>query len=992
MDRSLERVHQLLAGRYVVERELGRGGTATVYLALDERHSRRVAVKVLHPELAAGIGADRFRAEIEIAAALAHPGILPVFDSGGTGDDLYYVMPYIEGESLRECLNRHGRLSVDRALRIATDVGEALDYAHRRDIVHRDIKPENILLVEGRAVIADFGIARALARSVPAERLTVLGLAVGTPLYMSPEQASGEQDVDGRSDLYSLGCVLYEMLHGTAPHAAPTPREVMARKLTPEAFPPPLERLQVPAPLRDALTRTLAPDAGDRYATAHEFVAAITPRFSGVLRRGSGWVSVRVAALRPRRALAYAVLATAIVLSVAAFGIWRYTRPPLHGDDGRLGLAVLPFRATLGAASQWTEAIPDLLSTALDGTPGVRVVDPWGLWRSLRATPTAVPRSPDPEEASRLTRDAGACCFVLGSVALLEGRMDVTIKIYRRGQADPWHTLHAAGAPDSVGSVVRQLALDIINRVASGALGSTMARFDNSLTHSPDALKAWLTAREMRRRGQLDSAESAINRALVLDSSFVLALVDAVSIHSWVQHNRGESYSQLMPLAERAVRLGDSLPERARLRARAMLASVRTQGGEAEQALQRIVAIDPRDVDAWALLTYVTTAYGWQFGRTERDAIAAADQTLRLDSTDATALTARITLAAAVDDDRDLDRQVARLTASDTTSPMLRGERLAVQAARASDAEYRTLVQRLGSAPVEEWLLTFRLLRVYRPDRAAILAEAVVHSGLPASYRAGLGTLVQLWSAEGRWRSIDSLERARVFDGIAGFGTVVDRLTAAAAIAGTAEDAIGRRSVDRLATSMIPDSAQAWLQSRTVWLDGWLIGAYHAMYGDTVLARRWAQALGKLPRGGSPPDYGESLQHDIDARLASRRGDRQTALALAGRALTLWSIHTNNQLEFMPEPSMRFHLGSLLRAAGQTDSASAMFRSLVMPTTWMGFYTARASLELGELLEGRDRAAATRHFVTAFRLWEHGDPAVTTYFDRAKRGVERGGS
>ena len=990
MDRSLERVHQLLAGRYVVERELGRGGTATVYLARDERHSRSVAVKVLHPELAAGIGADRFRAEIEIAAALAHPGILPVFDSGGTGDDLYYVMPYIEGESLRTHLERHGRLSAERALRIAADVGEALDYAHRRDIVHRDIKPENILLVEGRAVIADFGIARALAKAAPAERLTLLGLAVGTPLYMSPEQASGEQNIDGRSDLYSLGCVLYEMLNGAAPHAASTPREVMARKLTPEAFPPPLDRLEAPAQVRDAITRALSAEANDRYATARDFVAAITPRFSGVLRRGSGWVSGRMASLRPKRALGYAALASALVLSAAAFGIWRYTRPPLYGDDGRLGLAVLPFRSTMGAASQWTEAIPDLLSTALDGTPGVRVVDPWGLWRTLRATPTATPRSPDPEEASRLTRDAGACCFVLGSVAMLEGQVDVTIKIYRRGQSDPWHTLHAAGAPDSVGGVVRQLALDIMSRIASGAVGGTVARFDNSLTRSPDALKAWLTAREMRRRGQLDSAESAINRALVLDSNFVLAMVDAVSIHSWVQFNRGQTYSQLMPLAERAVRLGDSLPERARLRARAMLASVRTEGGEADWALQRIIAIDPRDVDAWSLLTYVNTVYGWQFGRTERDAIAAAEQTLRLDSTDATALTARVTLAAAVEGDADLDRQLARLSAADATSPLLHGEFLAVQAARSSDSEYRALVQRIGSAPVQDWLFVLRLLRVYRPDRADLLALAVVNSGLPASYRAGLGALVQVWSAEARWHAIDSLERAKVFDGIAGFGRVVDRLTAAASIAGTTDDTLGRRAVDRLATTMIPDSAQAWLESRAVWLDGWLIGAYHAMYGDTALAKRWAIALGKLPRGGSPPDYGESLQYDIDARLASRRGDRQTALALAGRALTLWSIHTNNQLEFQPEPAMRFHLGSLLRAAGQTDSATVLFRSLVMPTTWMGFYTARASLELGELLEGRDRSAATRHFLTAFRLWEHGDSLVATYLDRARRGVERG--
>jgi tRNA A-37 threonylcarbamoyl transferase component Bud32 len=988
VDRSLERVNELLAGRYVVERELGRGGTATVYLARDERHSRRVAVKVLHAELTAGIGADRFRAEIEIAAALAHPGILPVFDSGGTGDDLYYVMPFIEGESLRDTLQRHGRLNVERALRIATDVGEALDYAHRRDIVHRDIKPENILLVEGRAVVADFGIARALARA-GSRGLTITGVAVGTPLYMSPEQASGDEQVDARSDLYSLGCVLYEMLTGAAPHIAPTPREVMARKLTPEAFPPPIERLDAPPAVRGAIARVLAPEANDRYDTAKEFVAAITPRFSGVLRRGSGWISGRVSSLLPTRALWYTATTSALILAGAAFGIWRYTRPLLHGDDGRLGLAVLPFRATMGSATQWTEAIPDLLATALDGTPGVRVVDPWGLWRSLRATPNATPRSPDPAEAARLARDAGACCFVLGAVAELEGQVDVTLRIYKRETTEPWHTIHAVGSPDSVGRIVRQLALDVISRVAAGARTGSMARFDHSLTRSPEALKAWLTAREMRRRGELDSAEAAINRARSLDSTFVLAMVDAVSIESWVQFNRGQLYSGLLPLAERAVRLGDSLPERARLRAVAMLASVRTEGAVAEQALQRIIAIDPHDFDAWSLLTYVHTVYGWQYGATERDAIAAAEQTLRLDSTDATALTSRITLAAGVDDGEDLDRQLARLQVADTTSPLLRSQLFAVQAARSSDDQYRALVERLGSAPVQEWLPVQRLLRVYRPDRAELLALAVFHASGPTSQRVGLGTVVQLWSAEGRWRAIDSLARTRAFDLVVGFDRLVDRLTAAAAIAGTTEEETGRRSVDRLASKMIPDSASAWLQTRPVWLEGWLVGAYHAMYGDTLLARRWAQALGKLPKEGTTPDYGESLAHDIEARIAGRRGDRATAIQLAGRAVRQWNDHTNNQLELMPEPAMRFHLAVLLRAGGQVDSASALFRSLVMPTTWMGFYTARASLELAELLEPRDRVSAARHYLTAFRLWEHGDPAVATYLDRAKRGVER---
>jgi serine/threonine-protein kinase len=203
----------VLADRYSVERELGRGGMATVHLALDRKHGRQVAIKVLNPELVASLGVERFLREIRIAARLAHPHILPLIDSGEAGGLLYYVMPYVPEGSLRQRLDRDGRLPPGDALRIAREVGTALDYAHRQGFVHRDVKPENILFADGLAVLADFGIARAFA-SAGADAVTEVGLALGTPEYMSPEQASGERDLGGPSDLYSLACVVYEMLAG----------------------------------------------------------------------------------------------------------------------------------------------------------------------------------------------------------------------------------------------------------------------------------------------------------------------------------------------------------------------------------------------------------------------------------------------------------------------------------------------------------------------------------------------------------------------------------------------------------------------------------------------------------------------------------------------------------------------------------------------------------------------------------------------------------
>src|SRR5712691_9101040 len=218
-----------LADRYALERELGRGGMATVYLARDLRHGRPVAIKVLRPEIAATLGPERFLREIDTAARLTHPHILPLHDSGEAAGFLFYVMPYVEGESLRDRLSREKQLPLGDALQIAREVADALSYAHSHDVVHRDIKPENILFEAGHAVVTDFGIARAIT-AAGGETLTGTGIAVGTPAYMSPEQLAGGEHVDGRTDVYSLGCVLYEMLAGEPPFTGPTAQAIQARK------------------------------------------------------------------------------------------------------------------------------------------------------------------------------------------------------------------------------------------------------------------------------------------------------------------------------------------------------------------------------------------------------------------------------------------------------------------------------------------------------------------------------------------------------------------------------------------------------------------------------------------------------------------------------------------------------------------------------------------------------------------------------------------
>ena len=267
-------IRSALADRYRIERELGQGGMATVYLAQDLKHDRKVAVKVLKPELAAVLGAERFVVEIKTTAALQHPHILPLFDSGEVGGFLYYVMPFIDGETLRARLDRETQLGVDEAVRIAREVADALDYAHRHGVIHRDIKPENILLHDGRPVVADFGIALAVSAAAGG-RMTETGLSLGTPHYMSPEQATAEKDLSARSDVYSLASVLYETLAGQPPHLGGSAQQIIMKIIAEPVEPVTRYRKAVPPNVAAAVAKALEKLPADRFETAKGFADAL---------------------------------------------------------------------------------------------------------------------------------------------------------------------------------------------------------------------------------------------------------------------------------------------------------------------------------------------------------------------------------------------------------------------------------------------------------------------------------------------------------------------------------------------------------------------------------------------------------------------------------------------------------------------------------------------------------------------------------------------
>jgi serine/threonine-protein kinase len=562
----LEHLQDALSAHYRVVRELGRGGMSTVYLAIDLKHQRSVALKVLHADLAAYLGPERFRREIAIAAKLHHPHILTVLDSGETSTgELWFTMPYVEGESLADRIRRQRQLPLDDALRIAREVALALDYAHRQGFIHRDVKPENILLVDGHATVADFGIARAFgSNAMPNNTLTEPGTAMGTPAYMSPEQVVGERSLDATTDIYSLGVVVYEMLAGELPFTGPTAQAIASKMMA--GNPPSLRssRPTVPVAVDAAVLKALALVPADRFATAVLFASAL----DNANRAGSVAPDAEPARAQsaPARALrpVFVALAAIPVVAAASYFAWRIRE---RVDASPVAIAVLPFE-NLGDSGDayFADGMTDAVRGRLASMAGLRVTAPISSTRYRSTT----------ETPQQIGRELGVRYLLMGRVRWLKSpggpsRVQVTPALVEAGTAaDKWDAPFDAPLTD-----VFQVQADIASRVADAlqlSLTPTAQRaLANRPTNSLAAYDAYLRARALinERGGDYDALETeaipALHDAIRQDSSFALAWATLAEVQLTVA---GSPTDQAAEFAEagraalrRALELAPDLPE-----------------------------------------------------------------------------------------------------------------------------------------------------------------------------------------------------------------------------------------------------------------------------------------------------------------------------------------------------------------------------------------------------------------------------------------------
>jgi eukaryotic-like serine/threonine-protein kinase len=956
-----------LAERYRLARELGRGGMATVYLVQDLKHDRPVALKVLHPELGAALGPERFLREIRIAARLRHPHIVPLYDSGNADGLLYYVMPYVEGESLRDRLRREPQLPVDEALGIAREVADALTHAHEHELIHRDIKPENILLEGGHALVADFGIARAVGGTATTQ-LTVTGLAIGTPAYMSPEQAVGDV-VDVRTDIYALGCVLYEMLAGQPPFAAPTAQASIARRLTEPAPRIRLVRDAVPAHLEQAIMTALERAPTDRFPSAAIFRDALAggsgaPERSG---RAEAQMGRRATRRRTKLALAAVVVLTLAVGTIALprMGRLRGGRAPVAAATVPTaavpGVAVLPFRTVGADPGLWHEGIVDLLSYNLEGLGQLRKIDPVTVLTGWRRMGGSASNALTAEKAREVGRRLGSRYVVTGRAVQIGADVQLIAEVHDVESGEMRGAVRATRPADSASSLVDELTLELLRRNLLPTDGQyPPPSLSRATTSSLPALKAYLAGEREYRTAHYGDAVPHYQRAVEADSNFAPAWFRLSSTCGWGEcsHELSKTYYT------RALNLADQLPDRDAKRIRSR--------GRAEP-LEALTAKYPDDVEAWAALG---ESYFHHIGVTLRPAEAyrgAFTRALQLHPYYAEAYAHLIEDAFLRLDSLDAQRFIDGYVALGGNQPC-------------SYQMSHDLVW--GPAAARERAM-------------AVLDTVALTNCMQAPLAApphALDRMAEIYAAVADTAS-QALERK----------FVIWRLLQVRVPNGQIEAA--RRALARLADSPVPDKT----------VPRWEIQLHLSGFPDSATVRRAARALAAE---GAPTDYfwlgalaiSEGRWKDVDA--VRRALDRQTQSVEAdpsppganarayAAALGALAGLARGDLDGLPEfesalrqvpvfgfdieqpqQYLRLRVGKLLFDAGRTRDAERYFRSF---NPYEYFSTTQAELYLGRLAEARGRPEeAVAHYGTFVRWWRHADESLRPQVEEARQALSR---
>jgi eukaryotic-like serine/threonine-protein kinase len=976
-----------LEGRYRLERELGHGGMATVYLARDLKHDRLVAIKVPRPELAT-LGPERFLREIRLAAQLQHPHILGLIDSGTFEyqpglSGLYYVMPYVEGESLRDRLQREGQLPLDDSLRIVREIALALDYAHRHGVIHRDIKPENILLSDTQALIADFGVARAL-EAAGGERLTETGIALGTPAYLSPEQAAGGRELDGRADIYSLGCVLYEMLAGEPPFTGPTPQAIIAKRFS-EPVPHLRTVRDVPEAIEQAVTKALARSPADRFATAAQLASALQTH-AGERPTHTQPTAVRVRRRRSRW------IGLGVLIALAAVGaiLWRSRRPSEPALDANL-LAVAPFEVLDPSLALWREGLVDVLSRDLDGAGPLRTVPQTVALRRWQGRA-------DRGSAEAFGRSTGAGIVVFGSL-LPRGRDSVTLRatLVDLGSRDREPDLEVSGGGTRLGELADSLGVEILRTLGrTRPIGSVRQVTIGSRTMP--ALKAFLQGEQFYRKALWDSALVAYDRAIARDSGFTLAhrrvgMVLGWYSPTWHAFEPADSYTH------RAARLNHGLPTRDSLLITAavldLAAGEATDGDtllayrqRAWATLETAAKRYPSDPEVWYTLGESRSHYQspWIPAR----ALEAFERSIALDPGFAPAYEHTIQLAINVGDPERARRYAAAYVELDPSGASAEEVRLtqrlldptlsgSAETLRRIDtasvgALFRSGLEHLGSW-TDSAETSIRLLRELAAGGHDSEGEApwVADSLLWRRY------LARALAFRGHLRQAYEVYQSLLSKPVNPSGGFLDPLPDLALF-----HAVPARVAGRI-FSLAFDPGLEW-SSNPNFTETRLRGLpWYLARGDTVLLARFARRAEEEGRGRPPPIRqlrARYLGGAAAAYLRLAHGDSASALKAFQRLPEALCLVNDCVYEKLTE-------ARLLHAKG--DSRAAM--ELLDRWIWAGIgspvYIA-GTLERSRIAEALgDRDKAVRGYQFVVDAWRQADPELQPYVTEAREGLAR---